>query len=246
MNLLKIALIFLLSNSSLPSNLVVNNKINISSNLDNTVLINKNSRVLHIGDSHTVGIYGKTIDALLRTTGAKVTTVGSSGSSPSWWIESKVTKSGFYMNDENGNIDSPIDWKTPHITPKLTDLIEKYHPNIIIFSLGANLIHQNKEKIESEVSQILEIAKKNKIKIIWVGPPNGKINIKPKEVQDFLYQHLKVIVKMYEGDFIDSRPYTYYPENMKGDGVHFGGVKGTKIAKDWSKQIFMQIQKISK
>ena len=51
---------------------------------------------------------------------------------------------------------------------------------------------------------------------------------------------------MYQGDFIDSRPYTYYPENMKGDGAHFGGVEGTKIAKDWSKQIFIQIQKLSK
>ena len=58
-------------------------------------LINKQSVVLHIGDSHTAGIYGKEMDSLFRKTGAKITTVGSSGSSPSWWINEATTKAQF-------------------------------------------------------------------------------------------------------------------------------------------------------
>lgn len=204
--------------------------------------IDDKSVVLHIGDSHTVGIYGKEMDNLLRKTGAKVTTVGSAGSSPSWWLNNKETKSGFYMKDQDGNVDSPANWKAPHVTPKLTDLIEKYHPNVIIFSLGANLVHENAEVIENQVKMVAKIAKKNNTKIIWVGPPNGRSDKKPKEVQDFLYEHIQKVANEYGAEFIDSRPYTSYPDNLKGDGVHFGGEEGGKIARNWANSVFNQIQ----
>lgn len=213
---------------------------------DKFQLINDKSIVLHIGDSHTAGIYGKEMDMLLRKTGAKVTTVGSSGSSPIWWLNETPTKSGFYLKDQDGNLDNPSDWKAPHITPKLINLINKYHPEIIIFSLGANMINTKPERITEEIKEVLEIAKNNNARIIWVGPPNGRSDKKPEELQNFLYEHIKPVVEKYNGYFIDSRPYTHYPETLKGDGVHFWGKEGAKIARDWAKNIFNDIQKSEK
>lgn len=204
-------------------------------------LINENTRVLHIGDSHTVGVYGKEMDKLMRETAAKVQTYGSAGSSPSWWINGHTTKSGFYSKDDNGNVDSPADWKAPHETPKLNNLINNFKPNVIVISLGANLIKANSETIEKEVKKLADIAKESGAKIVWVGPPDGRESKKPTSKQSFLYENLQKIAQQY-GTFIDSRPYTEYPETG-GDGLHYGGKQGTEIAKNWAKSIFDDIQK---
>lgn len=223
----------------------VNNSNKLATNLDlfseKHDLINENTRVLHIGDSHTVGIYGKEMDKLMRQTGAKVQTYASAGSSPSSWINGFTTKSGFYSKDDQGNVDSPADWKAPHETPNVNKLINNFKPNVIVISLGANLIKANDKKIEKEVKDLAEIAKQSGAKIIWVGPPDGRDSNKPESKQSFLYQHLEKVASEY-GTFIDSRPYTEYPETG-GDGIHYWGKQGTEIAKDWAKSIFTDIQR---
>lgn len=204
--------------------------------------INISSRVLHIGDSHTAGVYGKELDSLMRSTEAKVQTYGSSGASPSWWINGNITKSGFYSKDDKGNIDSPANWQEPHLTPILSELIKSFRPNVIIISLGANLVKAKAENIENEVKKICDIAKESGAKIIWVGPPNGREDKKPTNLQNFLYEHIQKVALQY-GDFIDSRPYTKYPASGK-DGIHYGGEEGAKIAKEWAYQVFKEIQEL--
>ncbi len=222
------------------------NNINVGVNINNNPggkLINENSRVLHIGDSHTAGIYGKEMDKLLRATGAKVETVGSSSASPSWFISGHATTKGFYSKDEKGNVDSPADWKAPHATPKLKNLISEFQPNIILISLGANLLGSNGKNIESEVRKIAEIAKQSGAKIVWVGPPDGRESKKPEEKQSDLYLHLKKAASEY-GTFVDSRPYTEYPDSG-GDGVHYSGKEGSgmsKLAKSWVNHVYNEIQ----
>ncbi|MFN8673546.1 MAG: hypothetical protein U0457_15855 [Candidatus Sericytochromatia bacterium] len=233
-------------------NLETNNNLNTRFNNNTLPLINENTRVLHIGDSHTVGIYGHTLDNLLRKTGAKVESLGSAGSAPSAWVDGYtnsngkkvadfVTHSGFFKKDEQNIDTSPKDWKTPTATPKANNLISEFKPNVIIFSLGANLIHANEKEIEKQVKDLCEVAKSSGAKIIWVGPPNGRSDKKPKAEQDRLYEHIQKIASQY-GTFIDSRAITEYPDNMKGDGVHFWGEKGSKIAKNWANTVFDEIQ----
>ncbi|GIW23237.1 MAG: hypothetical protein KatS3mg068_2244 [Candidatus Sericytochromatia bacterium] len=233
---------------------------NFLNNGDNNKLINENSRVLHIGDSHTVGYYGKEMDKLFRQTGAKVMTLGSSGSTPSSWLNGYVTKSGFRLIDETGKDRVPSElriidkdterklkngqlkeWQIPTKTPNLNDLISSFRPNVIVFSLGANLIHADPNTIEKQVKEVCEIAKTSGAKIVWVGPPDGRPDKKPEHVQNKLYEHIKKVVQEY-GYFIDSRPYTDYPSSLGGDGVHFHGKKGEEISKKWSKNVFNEIQ----
>lgn len=206
----------------------------------NTKLINPNTRVLHIGDSHTVGIYGREIDGLMTSTGAKVQTYGSAGSTPSWWLNGHSTKSGFYSKDDEGKVDNPANWKEPHPTPKLNNLIDNFKPNVIVFSLGANLVKANAEQIESEVKKVADIAKESGAKIVWVGPPDSRDSAKPNSTQAFLYEHLEKVASQY-GTFIDSRPYTEYPATG-GDGIHYWGKEGTATAKQWANSVFDQMQ----
>lgn len=203
-------------------------------------LIGPDDRVLHIGDSHTVGIYGREMDKLLRSTGARVETYGSAGSSPNWWLSGHATKSGFFGKDENGSVDAPANWREPHPTPKLPDLLGRFRPNIVMISLGANMIGADGKYIESEVRKLADIAKASGAKIIWVGPPDGRESSKPGAKQDKLYAHLIKAASQY-GAFIDSRPLTEYPASG-GDGVHYWGKEGSKIATQWAKDVYGQIQ----
>ncbi|PIQ23043.1 hypothetical protein COW36_02045 [bacterium (Candidatus Blackallbacteria) CG17_big_fil_post_rev_8_21_14_2_50_48_46] len=203
-------------------------------------LIGPGTKVLHIGDSHTVGIYGQEMDKLLRATGAQVSTYGSAGSSPSWWLKGTSTHSGFFSRDDQGKVDAPKDWRAPHPTPKLPDLLKKHQPTVIMISLGANLIGANAATIESQVKELAEIAKASGAQIIWVGPPDGRESKKPNSKQTNLYNHLKAAASQY-GAFIDSRPLTEYPEKG-GDGLHYWGTEGSKIAKSWTHEVFEQIQ----
>ncbi len=206
----------------------------------NSPLIGADDRVLHIGDSHTVGIYGREMDKHLRSTGARVETYGSAGSSPRWYITGQETRSGFFGRDEEGNTDAPADWKQLHPTPKLPDLLGRFKPNIIMISLGANLINASPEAIDKQVRELADIAKASGAKIIWVGPPDGRESDKPNSKQEALYAQLQKSVAPY-GAFVDSRPLTEYPASG-GDGIHYWGPEGTKIAKQWAQDVFSQIQ----
>lgn len=197
-------------------------------------------RVLHIGDSHTVGIYGQEMDKHLRSTGAKVATYGSAGSSPKWWITGQTTRSGFFSRDSEEKTTRPAKWNDPHPTPKLKALLEQFRPNVVVFSLGANLISSTPANIESQMREIAEIAKAYDTEIIWVGPPDGRESKKPTSKQTELYNTLERVAKEY-GDFIDSRPLTEYPATG-GDGVHYWGSEGSRIAKGWAEDVFEQIQ----
>ncbi|KAF1081570.1 MAG: hypothetical protein GQF41_1910 [Candidatus Rifleibacterium amylolyticum] len=206
---------------------------------DGVPIIKSDSRVLHIGDSHTCGTYGKAIDACMRESGATVSTYGVSGSSPSWWFNGTVGKSGYFAKDESGKVDQPADWRTPRATPKLVDLIKEKKPTVLVVSLGANLIGGSNAAIQGQVKSICEVAKQNGTQLVWVGPPDGRS--KSSSDQTRLYLNLKTAVDMYGGTFIDSRPFTEYPATG-GDGVHYGGSEGNKIANDWAKSTYKVIQ----
>ena len=199
-------------------------------------------RVLHIGDSHTVGIYGQEMDKHLRSTGAKVATYGSAGSSPKWWITGQTTRSGFFSRDGEEKTTRPAKWNDPHPTPKLKALLEQFRPNVVVFSLGANLIAATPTAIERQMREIAEMAKTYGTEIIWIGPPDGRESKKPTSKQNELYNTLERVAKDY-GDFIDSRPLTEYPASG-GDGVHYWGAEGSRVAKGWAEDVFEQIQSL--
>lgn len=203
-------------------------------------LIGPGTRVLHIGDSHTVGIYGREMDQLMRATGAQVASYGSAGSSPSWWLKGNITRSGFYSRVEDGQVDAPADWRTPRQTPTLPTLLKKHQPSVVIISLGANLLGADGATIEKQVRDLAEVAKASGAKIVWVGPPDGRESKKPTSRQNALYDHLQRAAAQY-GAFIDSRPLTEYPA-QGGDGVHYWGREGSQIARKWAQEVFSQIQ----
>lgn len=210
-------------------------------------LIGPDARVLHIGDSHTVGIYGQHMDKLLRETGARVETYGSAGSRPSWFVTGRNTRSGFYGKNEEGVVDKPAKWNDPHPTPKFEELLRRFNPNVIMVSLGANLFGASAEQVKADVDRLFVGANGQPLdlrgkKLIWIGPPDGRADKKPAEQQAALYRHLQAAIEPYGASFIDSRPMTEYPDTPGLDGRHYWGKEGVREAREWAAEVLDQVQ----
>lgn len=212
-----------------------------SSNSSNSggPIITPDSRVLHIGDSHSVGVYGHAIDDLMRATGATVSTTAVAGSNPTWFMNGTVGKCGYYSKDENGKVVSPADWRTPMQTPLLQNMIDTYKPSVLVVSLGANMVGYSESSIRSQIDSICDKAKAAGCKIVWVGPPDSRSQDNNQVAK--LYNVLNSEVGKYNGVVVDSRQYTKYPSSG-GDGLHYSGNEGTQTAKNWANSVMNAIQ----
>jgi peptidoglycan hydrolase-like protein with peptidoglycan-binding domain len=188
--------------------------------------IGPGTRVLMIGDSHAVGTFGNEMDRLLRGTGATVESYGSSGASPSWWMTGRATRSGYVARHADGSVDRPH-WQTPHDTPRLEALIEEHRPDVLVVSMGGNMRGLSPAGVRRQVQQLADVAQRNGTRLVWVGPPERRAdNEDPGDLQRF-NATLREAVAPY-GGFVDSSRYTEY---AGGDGVHYSGERGNRIAR---------------
>jgi len=203
--------------------------------------IGPGTKVLMIGDSHTCGVFGGEMDKLLRSTGASVESYGSSGSSPSWWMNGQTTHSGFVARHADGRVEQPP-WNSPHATPKLADLIREQKPDVLVVSLGGNMRGMSESQVKAQVKMLADVAKANGTKLVWAGPPDRRADMEnPAELERF-NRMLRDAVAPY-GGFVEGSKYT--SEYAGGDGVHYGGEKGNRIAREWAGGVFGEIQRRS-
>ena len=209
---------------------VASGKIDPKKTSSEGAIITADSRVLHIGDSHCMGIYGKTIDGLMRDTGATVRTEAYGGANPQWFMNGQRAVCGSYSKDENGKEVSTGNNQVN--TPLLSDMLSSYKPSVLVVSLGANMLAYPESTQRNMITSLLDQAKAAGCKIVWVGPPDSsKLS---DSSNDKLYKILESELPKYDGTLIDSRKYTKYPPG--GDGIHYWGDEGSKQAKNWANE----------
>ena len=212
-----------------------NTSSNSSRNTDGPI-ITSDSRVLHIGDSHSMGIYGQTIDGLMRETGATVKTEAFGGANPQWFMNGQLGVCGSYSKDENGKVSTT--GNNQRNTPLLSDMLSSYKPSVLVVSLGANMVGYNESTQRSMITSLLDQAKAAGCQIVWVGPPDSR-KLSDSSC-DKLYKVLESELPKYNGVLVDSRKYTKYPDG--GDGIHYWGTEGVAQAKNWANEAMNVIQ----
>ncbi len=211
------------------------------------------TKVLYLGDSLSIGAFGKTFDHSMRTSGFDVYTVVAGGASPYYWLKSYDSLPctiGFW--EKTPTSERRVGYV--RAVPKLEDLLSSHQPKVVVVQTGINLYatlrSRRREKSENvaEVQSLIEkmcysIAESGAISY-WVLPPHSHEQRYPSELQDELRSIMRGVVNKYEGAVFESQQVTHFDDPYPAtDGVHYGPVE----ARGWAEKVsshfneFMQV-----
>lgn len=183
------------------------------------------SSTLFIGDSHSVGLFGKKFDALIRQDGAPVITHTSCGAVAKWFRTGQQTRCGYFHRDENGVTRSGKTGKTPIIDQTL----QSFKPEMVIIALGGNYTHRSDAYTVSDIDNIVSLVVESGAKCLWIGAPSVRDNSRTPR----LYRLAKEGVQD-RCPIFNSADVTTYPSNPNLDGVHYWGKEGKIQAEKWA------------
>lgn len=189
-------------------------------------------KVLYLGDSFSIGAFGKTLDTRLREYGLDVYTVVAGGASPYYWLSSfqaLPSTIGYWEK-------TPEDEKRlgyVKAVPKIENLIDDIRPDIVVVQTGVNLYatlrskrrpkEENVAEVRSLIDQMCYAITRNGAKGYWILPPHSHENRYPPELQEELATLMADVVKEYNGAVFESRKFTKFTDPYPStDGIHYG------------------------
>ncbi|GAB4029361.1 MAG: hypothetical protein Fur0012_03590 [Elusimicrobiota bacterium] len=186
--------------------------------------------VLFVGDSHSVGPFGKKLDSLLREKGFNVETYASCGSIAQWWVNSKPTTCGYFFR----NFEGKTSFGLKADTPVFAELLEKDRPAFVIVELGANYANVLSDEFAIEdMSAMAASIKESGATCFWVTKPDSRKNA--FDIPRILSLTEKAVSPYCK--IFDSTKVTRYPQEG-GDGVHYSFKEGIPIAEKWAQEVF--------
>ncbi|MBU6155224.1 MAG: hypothetical protein KGP28_13050, partial [Bdellovibrionales bacterium] len=170
-------------------------------------------RILVIGDSHSVGPFGRSLADELRKVSPKSSLYASCGTVASSWFTGSRTRCGFYFRTEEGKI---LEGKSGN-TPKISGMIQTLKPDLLVVQLAGNYsVGFDESSAVKDMRRIVELIKDLPIACLWIAAPDARVNTTARSK---LYSW----VASATGDrctVLDSRAFTRYPEH-EGDGIHY-------------------------
>ena len=199
-------------------------------------------RVLFLGDSMSMGAFGKTVDAKLRAAGYDVYTYVAGGATPYYWLSRYApiaSDIGFWKKTPSG--EQRV--RTVKAVPKVEPLIEACNPDIVVIQTGVNLYSTlrskrrtregNVEEVESLCRNMASAVTQGGRRCYWIAPPQSHAERYPVELQKEMGSLMKRVVGRY-GRVFDSRKVTKFTDPYpKTDGIHYGPTE----ARQWANHV---------
>lgn len=186
--------------------------------------------VLFVGDSHSVGPFGWTLDQNFRDAGHQVATYASCGSIPKWFITGQNTPCGFFSRDLKGTKVQV----TKNPTPLIDKLLSDIKPDVVVMEFGGNYLNlPNDDFVKNDIKTFIAKIKATGAACFWITNPDTRNN------RAAIPRILGLIKEAVGTDcpIFESQLVTRYPETG-GDGVHYWNTLGTPIAKSWANKAF--------
>jgi hypothetical protein len=183
--------------------------------------------ILLIGDSHiaATGYFNDPLHDGLVDSGASVHSFGVCGEPPAAWTDPIPIICG--RGERHGREPAKISGDRSLRGWKLSDLIDQYHPNLVVIELGDTVAGYGvtpnlpRDVIGYQVPRLLEPVKAHDLPCIWIGPPWGtdggpykKTNARVKELSDYLSQ---IVAPCH---YIDSLKFSRPGQWATTDGIH--------------------------
>jgi hypothetical protein len=195
--------------------------------------------ILMVGDSLSVGKFGEVVQLHLAQK-YPVAAYASCGSSPEHWISGEpefITKCGYRQR----TIDSDVfrDFVNgrpprPTLTPKLTKLINRHKPTILIVQLGTNWMDRSltPEQMSGYLDRFVKEARRGSVQeIIWIAPPDSS---RLRKTQGKVHGLIRQAARRDGFQVIDSREVTRYVVGKTGgDGIHYN----SEASEAWARRI---------
>lgn len=198
-------------------------------------LVEKNPTILYVGDSHSYGKLGTTIEKNLSTISNHVIMESSCGSTPSTWLGKSgyaQTVCGFWKKDGADETRS-----VKHNTPKFSEEINSYRPDVVVIQLGTNIAAGEKPaNYKASIEEMMNLVSTANSKCIWIGPPDANSKIVTKEKLKVTNDLLIELSKAHNCSYIDSMKITSFPKDSK-EGIHYPPSLSAKWGEDVSKQL---------
>lgn len=201
------------------------------------------TKILYLGDSLSIGAFGKTFDHSMRSSGFDVYTVVAGGASPYYWLKSYDSLPctiGFW--EKTPTSERRVTYV--RAVPKLEDLLSDHKPKVVVVQTGINLYATLRSKRRAKSENVVEvrsliekmcysIAESGAISY-WVLPPHSHEQRYPNELQDELRSIMRGVVNKYEGEVFESQQVTHFDDPYPAtDGVHYGPVE----ARGWAEKV---------
>lgn len=206
-------------------------------------------RVLYIGDSHTVGFFGRELDSVLRASypAWKIETYASCGSSPNWFLPGNAASGhtspcGTWFHRYSPADPSKLESLTAAAPTPLIGSLLASRPNTVIVALGANMANWDKGGLIgiNTARTLSDAIVASGASCVWIGPPDEAGHM-PADAAKAQVARLNAALKSALGDtcrFVESHT-TYdrsWPDPMK---LHYPPTE----AKAWAQQVAPGVRK---
>ena len=195
--------------------------------------------ILMVGDSLSVGKFGEVVQGHLAQK-YPVSAYASCGSSPEHWLTGEpdfITKCGYRAHTIDSNVFRDfVNGRPPRptLTPKLTKLINKHKPTILIVQLGTNWMDRNLSdaQMSGYLDRFIKEARRGSVQeVIWIAPPDSS---RLRRTQGKVHGLIRQASKRDGFQVIDSREVTRYVVGKTGgDGIHYN----SEASEAWARKI---------
>jgi hypothetical protein len=195
--------------------------------------------ILMVGDSLSVGKFGEVVQGHLAQK-YPVAAYAACGSSPEHWITGEpefITKCGYRQHTFDSDVFRDFtNGKPPRptLTPKLTRLINKYKPTILIVQLGTNWMDRSltDEQMNNYIDRFVSEARRGSVQqIIWIAPPDSS---RLRKTQGRVHTLIRQAARRDGFQVVDSREFTHYVAGKTGgDGIHYN----SEASEAWARKI---------
>ncbi len=189
------------------------------------------ARVLYLGDSLSIGAFGRTFDAALRSEGFQVHTVAAGGASPYHWLrnyQSLPCTVGYWEKSESNERREGC---VPAV-PKLEDLMSETKPDVVVVQTGVNLYatlrsqrrpkQENVAEVRSLIDQMCRSISDGGAVSYWILPPRSHENRYSRELQEELAALMRGVVASHGEMVFESRAVTEFADPYPAtDGIHY-------------------------
>lgn len=195
--------------------------------------------ILMVGDSLSVGRFGEVVQVHLAQK-YPVAAYASCGSSPEHWVTGEsefITRCGYRQRTIDSNVFRDfVNGRPPRstLTPKLTKLINRHRPTILIVQLGTNWMDRSLSdaQMSDYLDRFVREARRGSVQeIIWIAPPDSS---RLRRTQGRVHGIIRQASRRHGFQLIDSRGVTRYVVGKTGgDGIHYN----SEASEAWARRI---------